>query len=208
MIKNIIFDIGGVLTEFDPNDYLGAFGFEGEKANTLSHAIFRNSLWKEYMVGNVSPDEFKANVIKENSQYKDEIEFILAKENTYKLLPPLQDGIDFLLKVKKEGYNIFILSNIVKDSLDYFKSNFKDVTSVLSGAVYSCEVGLKKPDEKIYSLILDRYNLESEETLFLDDQEKNIGNAEKLGIVAVAIQPMLKEGEFERIKKLLQQDNS
>ncbi len=70
MIKNIIFDIGGVLTEFDPNDYLSPFGFDQELSCTLSEAIFKNQFWKSYMVGHISPSQFKRAVITAHPELK------------------------------------------------------------------------------------------------------------------------------------------
>ncbi len=121
------------------------------------------------------------------------------------MLPPLQSGIDFLLKVKRQGYNVFILSNIVQDSLDYFKENFTEVTSVLNGAVYSCEAHLRKPDEEIYRHILSKYNLVAEETMYLDDCYKNALAACKLGIKGIHCTPIQKENEFDRIASLLEE---
>lgn len=203
MIKNIIFDIGGVLTNFDPNDYLGAFGFSEEEAPKLSKAIFKNQHWKDYMVGLISPEDFKRNVIENNLELKDKIEYILAKENSYKMLPPLKEGVELLLSLKQKGYNIYVLSNIVKDSLDYFKSNFIEVLNSLSGAIYSCEVHLKKPDPKIYQLILDEYNLKADETMFLDDSKTNIASACELGIHGILFNPVIDKEVVEKVKKML-----
>ena len=47
MVRNAIFDIGGVLTAFDPNDYLSPFGFDAEKSKALNQAIFKNENWKD-----------------------------------------------------------------------------------------------------------------------------------------------------------------
>ena len=207
MIKNVIFDIGGVLTEFDPNDYLKSFALDDEKAKRLSKAIFKDALWKPYMTGDVSAEEFKKNVILNNPDLKQEIIYALAKENAYKMLPPLFEGIDFLKSLKDNGYNVYVLSNIVQDSLDYFKENFEDVTSVIDGAVYSCEAHLRKPDEKIYKMILDKYDLKPSETLFLDDSERNVNSANKLGIVGKVCQPVLNPYAFEEIERFLHKEN-
>lgn len=133
MIKNIIFDIGGVLTGFDPNDYLGPFNFDEQTSKALSNAIFKNENWKKYMIGEISSTEFKRLAVQANPTLKAQIEFVLAPENTYKMLPRLEEGISFLKNMKLAGHNIYILSNIVDDSLSYFKSNFGDVTKLLSG---------------------------------------------------------------------------
>ncbi len=135
MIKNIIFDIGGVLTRFDPNDYLSPFGFEEQKSKALNFAIFKSPAWKDYMIGKVDKNQFKEIVIHDNIHLKKEIEFILDDKNTSKLLPPLAEGVEFLKSMKGEGYKIYILSNIVGASLEYFKNNFTDVLDIIDGSL-------------------------------------------------------------------------
>lgn len=201
MIKNIIFDIGGVLTRFDPNDYLSPFGFDKEKSKALNFAIFKSPVWKDYMVGKIDKNKFKEFVVYNNKKLKKEIEFILDEKNAPKLLPPLTEGIEFLKTMKREGYKIYILSNIVGASLEYFKNTFTDVIDIIDGGVYSCEVGLQKPDEKIFELVLKNYHLVPSETLFLDDSLKNVEKACSLNIVGHLCQPLKRDGVFEEIIK-------
>lgn len=203
MIKNIIFDIGGVLTEFDPNDFLSPFGFDEETSKTLSNAIFKNEFWKSYIVGKISSTQFKSACININPQLKEQIEYVLDKKNVSKMLPKLAKGVSFLKKMKADGYRIYILSNIVEDSKLYFKENFQEVTQILDGAVYSCEVHLKKPDEEIFKLLLRNYDLRPQECLFLDDSKKNIEKAKELGILSVLCQPMLNGEVFEKVETIL-----
>ncbi len=199
MIKNIVFDIGGVITRFDPNDYLSPFGFDKDKSKALNEAIFKGVAWKDYMVGKIDKNQYKKMVVEENLHLKDYIEYILDDKNTSKLLPPLKEGVEFCKAMKKKGYNIYILSNIVGASLEYFKNSFEEVTECLSGAVYSCEVGLKKPDEQVFKLLLDRYNLVPSQTLFLDDSFKNVKKARELNINGELCQPLLNKNAFQEI---------
>lgn len=204
MIKNIIFDIGGVLTKFDPNDYLSPFGFDPKTASTLSEAIFKNQFWKSYMVGQISPSQFKRAILNANPSLKNEVEFVLDKSNTAKMLPRLESGVKFLLDMKAQGYNIFILSNIVENSLLYFKSSFPDVCKVISGAIYSCEAHLKKPDERIYNILTKKYNLTPAECLFLDDSEKNVQAAKNVGMKSILCQPTTQKDAFSNVSQFLE----
>ena len=203
MLKNAIFDIGGVLTVFDPNDYLAPFGIEADKAEALNMAIFQSPHWKDYMIGKVNKEQFKSFVCLENPDLKVEIQNILADENTHKLLPPLNEGIEFLKKCKRAGLRVFILSNIVEASLEYFNSSFKEVTDILDGGIYSCEVGMRKPDEKIYKYILEKYDIKPEETVFFDDSQRNVDAACKLGINGILCVPLKHEGVFKDLETRL-----
>ena len=75
------------------------------------------------------------------------------------------------------------MSNISIDSYEYVSSY--DFFNYIDGGVYSYEVKVSKPNELIYKILLQRYNLVPEETIFIDDSLKNIEAAEKLGINGV-----------------------
>lgn len=184
MIKNIVFDIGGVLLKFNPENYLDYFNYAGEKAKTLRRIIFAAPEWKEYLKGTISIAEFKANIINANHNYEKEVLEILDVDNLTYLMPPIDQSFTFLANMHKQGYKIYILSNINEGTLNYFRNHF-DIDSKIDGAIYSCQVGMLKPDIEIYNLLLSRYNLIPEETLFLDDTKKNIDAAITLGIQTI-----------------------
>ena len=88
MIKNIIFDIGGVLLEYNPKTYLDKLNIEEYKRKELNDIIFRNKRWKDCLNGFITNSDLIEYLVKENLKYKNEIEQILSKNNLKYMLPP------------------------------------------------------------------------------------------------------------------------
>ena len=179
MIKNIVFDLGRVLIGFDPENYLDSFGFDKETVQTLEQMVF-GAQWKKYDRGD-HPDVFSLRdaLIRENPAYETEIRMALHPE-WVKIHIRKEDSIAYLYELKSRGYRIYILSNLAKESYEYVRGFefFREI----DGGVFSYQERVIKPDEKIYRILLDRYALKPEETLFFDDVPENIEAARRLGI--------------------------
>ena len=87
----------------------------------------------------------------------------------------------FIKKLKKDGYKLFLLTNITEDSYNYINSII-NINYMFDGGIYSYQEHLIKPSYEIYNLVLNRFSLNKEETLFFDDKEKNVIVANELGI--------------------------
>ncbi len=182
MIKNIVFDIGSVLVEFEPKKYLDKFNFTEEVKEEIFQNVFRSTYWCELDRGTITEEEAMEKICKEASHIKKEIAQVM--ENWMDMLVPKEDTIEILKEVKHRGYNIYILSN-------YHKNSFEKICrengffTLIDGAVVSYSVNYLKPEEEIYKILLDRYSLIPKETLFIDDMKDNVEAAEKLGINAI-----------------------
>ena len=75
-------------------------------------------------------------------------------------------------RLKQKGYNIYILSNMSKATFEYFSKKYEFFTMV-DGAIVSAYEGIKKPDSKIFELLLERYSLNAEECILIDDDDTN-----------------------------------
>lgn len=86
-------------------------------------------------------------------------------------------------RLKQKGYNIYILSNMSKATFEYFSKKY-DFFTMVDGAIVSAYEGIKKPDSKIFELLLKRYSLNAEECLLIDDDDTNktIEVANSIGI--------------------------
>jgi HAD superfamily hydrolase (TIGR01509 family) len=92
----------------------------------------------------------------------------------------LQEGIEILKTVQSKGYNTYILSNL--SQVAYNRVINYDFLHTFNGAVYSYQINLAKPDPGIYQHLLNTYNLNPEECIFIDDREDNIKGANALKI--------------------------
>ena len=73
--------------------------------------------------------------------------------------------------MKKQGYKLYLLTNITEDSYNYI-NDLININSIFDGGIYSYKEHIIKPDKRIYNLLIDKYNLKRSETIFLDDKEK------------------------------------
>lgn len=181
MYKNIIFDLGNVLLSFNPKDYLKSKISE-DRIDNVYKAIFQSEEWIMLDRGTITEKDAINRIIERNNTYRDDIN--LAFKDWYDILRPIEEAVEILTKLKKNGYNIYYLSN-------FHELAFKEVTTknnffeLFDGGVVSYAEKLIKPEEEIYKLILKRYNLNPKETIFIDDTKSNVDGASKLGIKAI-----------------------
>ena len=181
-IKNIIFDVGGVLVNWDPQKLVNDLKANdpGVPSNILDIAASQS--WKEYDRGILDQD----GVIKAlQDQYaKERVKAFI--DGSLRQLDPSEEGKALFYELKTRGYKIYILSNFSEESMDYCKVKYDYYFLKNSdGAVISYEIKLIKPDLKIYAFLLNKYSIKPEESLFIDDSIKNIEAAKKLGIKGI-----------------------
>lgn len=196
MIVNIIFDIGGVLFEYSPKTYLDKLNIEEEKRKDLNGVIFHNQKWRDCLNGFITNDELIKYLSNENPKYKDEIKEILSSNNLKYMLPPKSDMIEFYKRLKQEGYKIYLCSNITEDTYNYIKDNF-EIIQISDGGVFSCFEHISKPNVGIYNKLIEKYNLNIQESIFIDDIKRNIINADEIGFKTILF------NDIEQIKDIL-----
>lgn len=183
MIKNVVFDLGRVLVDFYPLQYLDGLGFDDDQKNKLNEIIFESHDWAEYDRGmHLHNTDIAKKLIKEHPELEKEINLVL-QDDWVKMHYLREDVAEYLKNLKLQGINIYILSNLSKDSYDFI-STF-DFFKYIDGGVFSYEINICKPDEGIYKALLERYNLIPEETAFFDDKLENIEAARKVGIQGI-----------------------
>ncbi|MCB0479836.1 MAG: HAD family phosphatase [Flavobacteriales bacterium] len=185
-IKNIIFDLGGVVLNIDYHLTEEAFYMLGiSKEQIMYSKLEQGGLFDDLETGRISPSEFR-NELREFS-------FLgltdLEIDNAWNalLLDLPKKRID-LLKSLKPKYRTFLLSNTNKIHFNAYSSNLKQehgmdgLESLFEKTYYSHNLGLRKPQPEIFKLVLDENGLKADETLFIDDSEQHIKAAQSLGI--------------------------
>lgn len=187
MIKNLIFDIGGVIIkEIEAK----AFDYLSEKEqDELNKIVFYNKRIRELLLGNVTCQEYKEQLLNENSKYKKEIQDLLDINKQDIFLPKDEQMVELLYKIKNK-YNIYFLSNMIDITYEYLN----DFLSDFNGGAYSFIENSKKPDKEFYLKLIDKYNLNKEESVFFDDKLNNVLVARELGLKAI---------EFKSIQDVL-----
>lgn len=196
MIRNIIFDIGGVLLDYNPKTYLDKLNIEESKRKELNDIIFHNSKWKDCLNGFITNSELIEYLVKENKKYKDEIKQILSKENLKYMLPPKQEMIEYYKSLKQKGYKIYLCSNITEDTYNYIKDSF-EIIQLADGGVFSCFENISKPNVEIYQKLIKKDKLDIEKSILIDDTKRNIISANDIGLNGILF------NNIEDIKKIL-----
>jgi putative hydrolase of the HAD superfamily len=180
-LRNIVFDLGNVLFKFDPEEILDDLFKDPLIKRKLKEAVFTTSIWKELDRGTLSFEEAKKIFNEKNPDLKEEINILLKEWKNY--LHPITENVEILPKLK-ENNKLFILSNFHEDAFNYIRGKYS-FFDIFDGMVISYKEKLLKPEKEIYQLLLNRYNLKPEETIFVDDIVENIQAAEELGIKSI-----------------------
>ncbi|SHL89430.1 putative hydrolase of the HAD superfamily [Chitinophaga jiangningensis] len=192
-IKNIIFDLGGVILNIDYQKTNEAFVKLGAVNFHELYSQFKgSSLFNDLETGHVTNDEFLAAMHKQLPENVTD-EQIIAAWNAMLLDFPLQRLQ--LLQQLRQQYNLYLLSNTNAIHLDHFNKILMDTRGIPSlaeffdKAYYSHLMGYRKPGTEIYQVVLDENGLKAGETVFIDDTLPNIEAAKKVGIHTIHLVP-------------------
>ena len=185
MYQAILFDIGGVLVEWKPRDYLMERFTNAAVENKVYNITFGSREWGLLDAGRLA--RYEANQImlakadKENCRF--EVQEVL--DDWESILKPRYRVVELAQRLQKKGYQVFYLSNIAADTLDYVQR--LGVLDGFDGGVASCEVHCCKPEPGIYTALLEKYGLPAQECIFIDDSDANVHAAYELGITSIAL---------------------
>ena len=184
MIKAIIFDWGGVLIDNPSNDLMNYCSTSLNVDQNLLEKIFssykhafqkdeitENTLWHKIC------SELHVKKPVSRSLWKDAI------KNTFK---NKQEIFDLISALKEQGYMIGFLSNTEIPAMEYFFENTYD--TYFDVTTFSCAEKTRKPEEKIYTVTLEKLNVKPHEALFIDDKPHYIESAKKLGINGIVFE--------------------
>jgi putative hydrolase of the HAD superfamily len=192
-IKNIIFDLGGVIINLDNQRTEDAFIAMGVK-NFREHFGHGHaaSFFKEYEVGKIDDQQFVASLKALAGLSVSDSEIIKGWNALLLDFPP--ERIE-LLKALRQKYRLFLFSNTNGLHLTALQQTYRDtfgqaeLDDNFERAYYSHILGLRKPDKASYEFILRENGLKGEETLFVDDALINIEGAEKAGLKGLLVRP-------------------
>ncbi len=198
-LKNIVFDFGGVLIDWDPR-YLYRKVFETEEEMNFFLENICKYEWNLLQDAGRSLAEATRELQEQHPEYKEEIEMYYGRWE--EMLGGLFEDNVKLIRPLKEKYKVYGLTNWSAETLPIARRKY-DFFELFDGIVVSGEEKLVKPDPRFYRVLLNRYNLKAKETLLIDDNAENIRAAEKLGFQTVHVTPELNLEETLRKMKVL-----
>lgn len=182
MIKNIVFDFGGVLVDWNPHYlYDGYFGSR-EKADWFLANICTMD-WNVQMDGGKPFAQGIAELSAVHPQWSREIQMYFDRwmDMMGEEIPHMRELIQDL---KRRGYRIFGLTNWSAETFCQVRHKY-GIFDLLEGMTVSGEEHVTKPDQAIYRRLIDRFSLTPGECLFIDDNAANVAGAIQAGMAAV-----------------------
>jgi putative hydrolase of the HAD superfamily len=179
MINTIILDIGNVLVRFRWEEYLKECGYDTETIRKIGDATVRSDLWTEWDRGAREEEELIALCCEKDPSVVSEITSFF--DNFGEWVREYDYSVEFIRKLRANDYKVYLLSNYSKNSFRYLMDHFKFYNHV-DGGVISYEVNYIKPEPEIYQALLDKYNINPKEAVFLDDIPANLEGASHFGI--------------------------
>ena len=195
MIKTVIFDIGNVLTDFAWQEMYKEKGLGGETYERVAKATVQSSYWCELDRGVLTFEEVMERFVSLDAEMEEEIRRVLA--DTHGIVTGRAYAVPWVCSLKERGLKVYVLSNFsekiwrdCKDALEFYEYT--------DGGIISYREHLIKPDLQVYRLLLERYGLEANECVFIDDLNENVYAAKNLGINGIVFE------NYEQAKKELE----
>lgn len=183
MYKNVIFDLGGVVVDFKPHDFLLEHFFDARVEQMVYDITFGSEEWPLLDAGEITRQRGNEIMMEKARKAGCAFEVQSVLDDWIRSLRTRGRTYDIMKRLHKMGFRLFYLSNVPEDALAYLKQ--QEFFALFEGGVASCQVHINKPDPRIYSALMRYYNLSPEETIFVDDTKENAAAAVELGITGI-----------------------
>ncbi len=177
-IDTVVFDIGNVLVNFSWREKLEKLGFEDGMIERIAKATVDSSDWVELDRGVLTTEEIIDLFVENDPEIEAEIRRAFADFTD--IVTKREETIPWIRSLKAAGYKVLVLSNFSKVAVEGCADAMKFLEEV-DGGILSYRDKVVKPDEAIYKLLMERYDLVPEKTVFIDDTPVNIETARRLG---------------------------
>ncbi len=192
MVKNLLFDLGGVIMDIKRDNCVRAFESLGmTNANDLLGEYAQKGAFLALEEGVISPEQFRSEI---RNSIPGEVTDKEIDEAFCKFLLGIPTHRLNALDDLRKRYKIYLLSNtnpimVNSDIKRYFHVCGKDMEDYFDGMVLSYEAKSIKPDRRIFEYAVTHLGIKPEETLFLDDSQKNLDVAALLGFNVALVAP-------------------
>lgn len=191
-IQNLIFDLGNVIINIEPELTIKAFSeFVPHKADLIRQEVLRSPFFHDFETGKINNEQFREGI---RAMYHADLSDQEIDNAWNALLLDIPESRLQLLDALKSSYRTFLLSNTNDIHVDFIVRQMEAqgqpaLNQLFEQVYYSQHMNMRKPDPSIYQYVLEQNGLRAEETVFLDDNWDNIVSARSLGIVSIHIEP-------------------
>lgn len=193
MIKNIVFDMGNVLTGYSMAEYIYRHTDTEEERKIIKNEVCDSIEWMQMDRGTLSDEEGIASICERvPKEYYTLVERFICG---FRMEPEPNPQMESLVRrLRDAGYDLYLLSNAAQ-RFHRFSKNISSI-SYMKGIWISCEHGYLKPEKEAYLDFFKQFGLEPEECLFIDDSAANIEAAMRCGM-----QGIVYYGDVEELEK-------
>ena len=179
LIKNIVFDMGGVLLDFNPTASLKKYFSDDNDIKLLLKEIFSGSDWAKLDKGTMTVEGAVENACKRLPE-RLHANIRLLMEHWADEMPPVEKMLPLVRELKQKGYGIYLLSNAPLNFHTY-RHRIPGV-AYFDGFIVSSDWLVVKPERRIYEILFEQFSLVPEECFFIDDLQVNIEGAQAAGM--------------------------
>ena len=194
MVRNIVFDMGQVIIRFDPAFFMDREGInDPEERKLIMNELFLSVEWAQMDAGVLTEETAEPSILQRFPERMHEKVRHLLYNWAYprETVPGMEEIVE---KLKNQGYGVYLLSNASKAQHQYWP--LIPVSRLFDGKLISCDVRTVKPCPRIYELFTEKFGLQPEECLFVDDSAANVAAA-----IACGWQGIVFHGDAEELKK-------
>ena len=199
MIKNIVFDMGKVLVEYEGDRVCRHFSEDEALIRKVSTAVFVSPEWLMLDMGIISEEEGLSQILTrlDTEEEKELARKSFAHWHEYNMYH--KEGMEELVReLKEEGYRIYLCSNASVRLLTCYHQVIPAI-DCFDGILFSAEVQCLKPQKEMYGHLFDRFHLKPEECFFVDDLNLNIEGARRCGMEGYCFE----DGDVGKLRTVL-----
>jgi len=184
-MKNVIFDVGGVLLDWNPGRVLQGFYADASERERMKQLIFHHADWLELDRGAMAEDVLLQRIAERAGRPVPELNglFEVVRDS----LHPKQDTVALLGSLSARGVPLYCLSNMPSKIYATLSQRF-DFWQHFDGIVISGDIRMVKPEPAIFRHLLERYGLRAGDTVFVDDLPANVEAAQRLGLHGIVFE--------------------
>ena len=182
MIKNVVFDVGKVLVDFNWQGFMDTLDFSPEVYEKVANATVLSELWNEFDRSKMSDEEILQKFLEGAPDC--EAEVMRFWNNIGNCISCYDYTASWIQSLQEKGYGVYLLSNYPRR---LYSQSIEELSFVedVDGAVFSFEVQATKPEPEIFEALFQKYHLNATECVFLDDNRGNIIAANHLGMATI-----------------------
>jgi putative hydrolase of the HAD superfamily len=181
-IRNVIFDFGGVLVNWRPDEIIDGFYTEPELRAAIRTHAFQHDDWLDMDRGVLD----EPTVVRRFAARmgRPEAEMSALFDRVRESLTPIEPTVALLKELRERGLKLYGLSNMSESIFEHLRS-LHGFFGAFEGIVVSARVKLVKPDPAIYEHLRGEFGLDFGESVFIDDLPRNVESARRLGLPAI-----------------------